>query len=132
MAAPVIVGLGYFLLFSIVDVWAGVYFLVGGLGWCAIMIGFVWLVTNVGTFLCNPKEYRLWKKGGGDPFFDTQTGFINTDPDEVKYQELYRERERMKTEQKVRTLHLEKYFEDVCDSSNPDPSDKGIEDPNFL
>jgi len=122
LAAPFIVGLGYFLLFSIVDVWAGVYFLMGGMIWCVVMLGFCWVVTNVGTFLSCPREYRLWKKGGGDPWFDTLDPPFNNDPPSVRYFELYREKERMENEA----------IFGPPPPPPPDPSDRRMDDPNFL
>ena len=45
--------------------------IIGGAIGLALMLGFWWGITNLVTFLINPGYYRLWKKGGGDPWFDT-------------------------------------------------------------
>ena len=59
------------LMFCIADPETGFYFVLGGVGTIFGAIGWCWGFTNVCTFLYSPRYYRLWKKGGGDPFFDT-------------------------------------------------------------
>ena len=69
-------------------------FVLGGIGCLAFMIFFQWGVTNFGTWLTSPREYKIWKSGGGDPYFDTVDPPLNNDPPEVRYQELFREKRR--------------------------------------
>jgi hypothetical protein len=89
----------------VIGFWCGVFWFtgIGGMAWpfieggllaYAVIIGFLWVVTNVGTFILYPCEYILWRKGGGDPFFDTLLAPFNFDPPEVAYQELYRKKAR--------------------------------------
>jgi len=90
IAAPV---LGLFLVLG------GVVAVGGGLLFC-------WGFTNIGTFLWHPRYYRLWTKGGGDPFFDTLDRPFNNDPDSTRYQEMYREKARQECEATDRTSDL--------------------------
>jgi hypothetical protein len=106
-------------MFCIADVGLGFWFMVGGVIAVLLSIAFLWGVTNVCTFLSCPKEYRIWKKGGGDPFFSTLDPPFNTDPDSVRYQELYREKARQE---------LEEMFPPPA---APDLT-KGIDDPNVI
>jgi hypothetical protein len=86
-------------------------------------MSFLWGGTNLLTFLSGPREYLLWKKGGGDPFFDSLDGPLNTDPPEVRYQELYREKARQEWEASFGPLPI---------PSPPPDSTKGIDDPNVI
>ena len=74
-------------------------FLIGGVGALVFILFVLWVGTNIGTFLVYPREYRVWKRGGGDPFFDTLGPPLNNDPDSVRFQELYREKARLECEQ---------------------------------
>ncbi len=85
-------------MFCIADPEIGFYFVLGGVGAVVFAIGFLWLFTNICTFLSCPRYYRIWKKGGGDPFFDSIDSPLNNDPDSVRYQELYQERARQQLE----------------------------------
>ena len=115
--------------FAVVAFWAAMFciadpglafsFILGGVGAVLLSIAFLWAFTNICTFLSCPKEYRLWKKGGGDPWFDTLDPPFNNDPDSVRYQELYRERARQQAEALFPP------------PAAPDPT-KGIDDPNVL
>ena len=58
------------------------------------------------------------RKGGGDPFFDTLHWPFNNDDDSVRYQELYREKERMENQPEALP-------------TQPD-SMKGIDDPTIM
>jgi hypothetical protein len=107
------------LMFCIADVGLGFSFVLGGVGAVLLGIGWCWGVTNLGTFLCHPREFRLWKKGGGDPFFSTLDPPFNNDPDSVRYQELYQERARQE---------LEEMFPPPA---APDPT-RGIDDENII
>ena len=107
------------LMFCIVDVERGFWFLVSGVGAVLLGIGWCWGFTNVCTFLSCPKEYRLWKKGGGDPWFDTLDRPFNNDCDATRYQELYQERARQESE------------EMFPPPAAPDPT-RGIDDPNVI
>ena len=106
-------------MFSIADVERGITFLVGGMGAVLLSIAFLWGVTNFFTFLCHPREYRIWKAGGGDPFFSTLDPPFNNDPDSIRYQELYQEQARQQAEELF---------------SPPAASDptRGIDDPNVI
>ena len=105
------------LMFCIADVSAGFYLVLGGVVAVFGGIGFCWAFTNVCTFLYSPRYYRLWKKGGGDPFFDTLDSPFNTDPDSPRYQEMFDAAARQE-----------------CEQVSPPPSDpsKGIDDPNVI
>jgi hypothetical protein len=87
------------LMFCIADPGLGFSFVGGGVGAVLLSIAFLWGFTNFFTFLCHPREYRLWKRGGGDPWFDTLDPPFNTDSDATRYQELYRERARQQAEE---------------------------------
>ncbi len=106
-------------MFSIADVGLAFSFILGGVGAVLLGIGWCWGFTNLGTFLSNPREYRLWKKNGGDPFFDTLDPPFNTDADATRYQELYREKARQE---------LEEMFPPPA---TPDFT-KGIDDEDFI
>jgi hypothetical protein len=110
-------------LFGTVDVERGVRFVVSGMVAVFIIIGILWAVTNIGTFLFNPTYYWLWKKGGGDPWFDTLDPPFNNDPDSVRYQELYREKLRQENEELIRPI-----------ITTPPSSQYqgGIDDPNVI
>jgi len=97
--------------------------IIGGAIGLALMIGFWWAFTNIGTFLTNPGYYRLWRKGGGDPFFDTVPEPFNTDPSSTRYQELYREKARQEWEASFGPLPI---------PSPPPDSTKGIDDPDII
>ena len=87
---------------AVVAFWAcflGWAFFIGGAITVAFFVFFPWVVTNLGTFLFYPRYYRLWKAGGGDPWFDTLDSPLNTDPPYVRYQELYREKLRQESQQ---------------------------------
>ena len=92
----------------------------GGLSAIFGIIFILWLIVNLGTFLYDPKNYLVWKRGGGDPFFDTLHWPFNTDPPEVRYRELYLERERME-------LGIQPEAPPV-----PPDSTRAIDDPNFV
>ena len=91
----------------------------GGLSAIFGIIFILWLIVNLGTFLYDPKNYLVWKRGGGDPFFDTLHWPFNTDDDSVRYAELYRERERMELGPPVAP-------------PVPPDSTQAIDDPNFV
>ena len=109
------------LMFCIADPERGFYFMVGGAAAILGGIGFCWVFTNIGTFLSHPTYYQLWKKGGGDPFFDTLDPPFNNDPPSTRYQELYREKA---------TQECEEVF-GIYPPAPPDPT-KGIDDPNII
>ena len=88
-------------MFSIADPGLAFSFVLGGVGTVLLGFGFCWGFTNICTFLFHPREYRLWKKGGGDPFFDTLDQPFNNDPESVRYQELYREKARQELEEEM-------------------------------
>jgi hypothetical protein len=107
------------LMFCIADPETGFCFVLGGVGAILGAIGWCWGFTNVCTFLYSPRYYRLWKKGGGDPFFDTLDFPLNTDPDSVRYQELYQEKARQE-------------FEEMFPPPAAPDFTRGIDDPNVI
>jgi hypothetical protein len=104
------------LMLSIADVGLGFCLVLGGVGAVLVGLGFCWGLTNILTFLSHPREYRIWKRNGGDPFFDTLDEPFNTDPPSVRYQELFKEAARQQADPPP---------------AAPDPT-KGIDDPNIL
>ena len=84
----------------------GFYLVLGGVAALVLGIGFCWAFTNFFTFLLCPREYRLWKAGGGDPFFDTLDSPLNNDPPSTRLQELYREKARQECEEVDRMFGL--------------------------
>ena len=120
-AIPMAACLGLASFFWLVNSWFAFVILMTGVGTFAAIILFCWAITNFGTFLFHPTYYRLWKKGGGDPWFDTLSEPFNMDDNATRFQELFRERERQELEQ-------------LLGPPLPplDPSDRGIDDPNFL
>ena len=107
------------LMFCIADPGLGFSFVLGGVGAVLIGIGWCWAFTNFFTLLSHPREYRIWRKGGGDPFFDTLDRPFNNDSDATRYAELYQERARQE---------LEEMFPPP---TPPDPT-RGIDDPNVI
>ena len=59
----------------------------GGLICLVFLIGLMWAITNIGTFICSPRNYWLWRKGGGDPWFCTLPEPFNTDDEYTRFQE---------------------------------------------
>jgi hypothetical protein len=96
---PFLVTAFWGLMFCLADLELGFYFVLGGVGAIVFAITFLWAFTNVCTFFSCPRYYRIWKKGGGDPFFDSIDSPLNNDPDSVRYFELYQERARQEFEQ---------------------------------
>ena len=86
------------LMLSIAAPVLGLCLVLGGVGAVLVGLGFCWGFTNVCTFLYHPTYYRLWKKAGGDPFYDTLDEPFNTDPDAVRYQELFKEAARQQAD----------------------------------
>ena len=84
--------------FAVTAFWAfflGTPIIIGGLAAIAGIVLYLWGGTNLLMWISSPGSMKLWKSGGGDPWFDTLPPPFNTDPDEVRYQELYRERLRL-------------------------------------
>ncbi len=106
-----------------VGVLLGAPVIIGGAIGLALMLGFWWAVTNIGTFLINPGYYRLWKKNGGDPFFDTVPEPFNTDPASTRYQEMFREKARQEWEAN---------FGPLPTPPLPPDSTKSLDDPNVI
>lgn len=112
------------LMLSIAAPVLGLILVLGGVGAIVFGLCFCWGFTNICTFFYSPRYYRLWKKGGGDPFFDTLSGPFNNDPPATRYQEMYREKARQEGEAFNRTFGLRPPVA-------PDAS-KGIDDPNVI
>jgi len=104
------------LMLSIAAPVLGFCLVLGGVGAVFLGIGFCWGFTNFATFLYSPRCYRLWKKNGGDPFFDTLDRPFNNDPDSIRYQELFEEAARQQAD---------------TPPAAPDPT-RGIDDPNVI
>ena len=113
------------LMFSIVDTDISWHLMKGGVIAFAVIILFLWGFTNLFTFLSGPREYWLWKKGGGDPFFDTLDSPLNNDPPETRFQELYREKSKQEWEANFGPLPMPK-------STPPTDSTKSIDDPDVI
>ena len=103
---PFVVVAFWGLMLCIADPGLGFYLVLGGVAALVLGIGFCWAFTNFFTFLLCPREYRLWKAGGGDPFFDTLDSPLNNDPPSTRFQELYREKARQECEEVDRMFGL--------------------------
>jgi len=99
----------------------------GGVIAVAIGLFFLWAFTNIGTYLCSPRYYRMWRAGGGDPWFDTLDPPLNNDDASTRYQEMFREKARQECEQVDRQFGL-------TPPSSPAAPDatKGIDDPDVI
>lgn len=91
---PMIIMGGFASVFCIISLASGLFVILAALAGCLGVIAFMWGGMNAIAYIINPKYYRLWKKGGGDPFFDTAPPIINNDPDSTRYQEMYREQQK--------------------------------------
>ena len=120
---PMLIAVSWGIMFSLVS-WESCWIIIkAGMFGTAGIIFFLWAIVNIGTFLYSPRYYLLWRKGGGDPFFDSIHSPLNNDPPEVRYQELYREKERMEREQMG--------IRSEAPPASPD-STRGIDDPNII
>ena len=94
-AIPIIVLSFYAFFWSWVCPWDAVLaWMLGGIGALAIFTFVCWAIMNIYLWLIAPKEFRMMKQGGFDPFFDTMCEPFNCDPPEVRFQEFRREQER--------------------------------------
>jgi hypothetical protein len=98
----------------------------GGVIAVAGALFFCWAFTNIGTYLCSPRYYRMWKAGGGDPWFDTLDPPLNNDPPEVRYQEMYREKARQECEEVDRVFGIPPPARVAPDTT------QSIDDPNVI
>jgi hypothetical protein len=74
----------------------------------------------------------MWKKGGGDPFFDTLDSPLNTDPPSVRFQELYRAKQWQETAVVNQQVGLPDDFM-TNGPATPSANDiPGIDDPNVV
>jgi len=105
------------LMLSIAAPVLGLCLVLGGVGAVLLGLGFCWGFTNICTYLYSPRCYRLWKRNGGDPFFDTVDEPFNTDPNSIRYQELFREAARQQSQ--------------AVNPPSPDPT-RGIDDENII
>ena len=99
-------------------------FVLGGMIAVAGSIFFCWAFTNLVVLLTCPRAYRIWRRGGGDPFFDSLPPPLNNDPLSTRYSALYREKARLECEQVDRQFGIRP-------PAIPDAL-KSIDDPNFL
>lgn len=110
----------------------------GGIIAVSLFILFAWAFTNIGGAIwCKmngTSHYlRLWKQGGGDPFFDTLDSPLNNDPPSVRFQELYREKMRQETVVVNRQFNLPDDFMTGKRSASPPANDiPGINDQNIV
>jgi hypothetical protein len=102
-------------------------FLFGGLAATAGSLIFLWAFTNIFTFIMCPSGYKVWKKNGGDPFFDTVPEPFNNDPPATRYQELFREQAKQDCEEVDRMFGVRP----PTPPAAPDVS-RGINDPKVI
>jgi hypothetical protein len=115
-AIPLAIVLFWASLFGTVNVQVAVFLVLGGVGALVLFFLLLWGITNLGTYLSDPTNYRIWKSGGGDPFFDTVDSPFNNDPPSVRYAELYQERLR----------------QELGPQLQPPDTTRGIDDPSIL
>jgi hypothetical protein len=99
VAIPFLTAVFWSLMFCISSPYLGCWVMIGGLAAIVFSVGWCWGLTNLAAFLHSPRYYRIWKQGGGDPWFDSLDPPLNTDPPSVRYQELYREKARQECEE---------------------------------
>jgi hypothetical protein len=117
MTAIPLAGVTFYSLFM------GWCFFIGGVVTLAAALFFLWAFTNAWSYVTGPREYyRLWKKGGGDPFFDTLPPMFNPDPESTRYQELYRLKQQQECEAVNRQFGLPPDFMTGPKSAPPAPS----------
>ncbi len=93
--------------FAVVAFWAFFYgqvadptwFILGGVGAVVLALLYCWGGTHLFAMIFEREAYKVWKRGGGDPWFDTLDPPFNNDPPEVRYQEIFREQLRQDEEQ---------------------------------
>jgi hypothetical protein len=124
VAIPFALLLCWGLMWCLADVGLGISFVLGGVIAVLTAIFFMQSVTNFGTFLYSPRNYRLWKAGGGDAFFDSLQSPLNNDPPCVRYQELFREQARLDCEEVDRLAGVQPQV--------PPDSTRGIDDPEAI
>ena len=100
--------------------------LVGGFGTTAAVFLFLWCFVNLMTLLTMPKIWWLIKRGGGDPWFASLPEPFNTDPPEVRWQELFEEKLRQEN------AWLQQPLVPLPPQNDPEDSTKGIDDPKFI
>jgi hypothetical protein len=108
-------------------------------GIIAVSLGllFCWAFTNIGGAIwCRmngTSHYlKIWKVGGGDPFFDTLDSPLNNDPPSVRFQELYREKVRQETVAVNRQFNLPDDFMTGKSASPPAGDIPSINDPHIV
>ena len=100
--------------------------LVGGFGTTALVLGFLWGFTNLMTLLTMPRVWWLLRRGGGDPWFASLPEPFNTDPPEVRWQELFEEKLRQEN------AWLQQPLVPLPPQNDPKDSTRGIDDPDFI
>lgn len=111
---------------------------VGGLIAVGLFIFLAWAITNIGGAvwckLDGTSHYlKMWKAGGGDPFFDILDSPLNNDPPEVRFQELYREKVRQETVAVNRQFGLpDDFMTGKTPTSSMSDEIPGIDDPNSV
>ena len=124
----------------VVSFWAlflGWPLFLGGIIAAAGGLFFCWAFTNIGGAiwcrLNGTSHYlKMWKQGGGDPFFDTLDSPLNSDDPEVRFQELYRAKQRQETVAVNRQFGLPDDFMTGKQTTPPSDPIPGINDPNCL
>jgi hypothetical protein len=100
--------------------------LIGGLGTTATIFFFLWAFTNLMTLLTMPRVWWLLRRGGGDPWFASLPEPFNTDPPEVRWQELFEAKLRQENE------WLQQPLVPLPPQNDPRDATKGIDDPNII
>jgi hypothetical protein len=100
--------------------------LIGGLGTTATIFFFLWGFVNLMTLLTMPRVWWLLRRGGGDPWFASLPEPFNTDPPEVRWQELFEEKLRQEN------AWLQQPLVPLPPQNDPEDSTKGIDDPKFI
>ena len=100
--------------------------LIGGLGTTATIFFFLWGFVNLMTLLTMPRVWWLLRRGGGDPWFASLPEPFNTDPPEVRWQELFEEKLRQEN------AWLQQPLVPLPPQNDPEDSTNGIDDPKFI
>jgi hypothetical protein len=109
----------------------------GGIVAVGLFIFLAWAITNIGgaiwcTLDGTSDHLKLWKQGGGDPFFDTLDSPLNSDPPSVRFQELFRAKQRQETVAVNRQFGLPDDFMTGKSAPSSVSEVPGINDPNII
>ncbi|MCE5302616.1 MAG: hypothetical protein LLF97_05840 [Planctomycetaceae bacterium] len=109
----------------------------GGIVAVGLFLFAAWAITNIGGAiwckLDGTSHYlKMWKAGGGDPFFDTLDSPLNNDPPSVRFQELYRAKQRQETVAVNQQFGLPDDFMTGKSAPSSVSEVPGINDPNII